>query len=85
MFSKKGVIVVAKSAADEDKLTEIVLEAGAEDLTDEGESWEIMTSPKDYEAVMEALKAAKIKPEHRRGDDDRLHLHQARRRAGQRR
>ena len=64
MFSKKGVIVVAKSAADEDKLTEIVLEAGADDLSDEGENWEIITSPKDYEAVVEALKAAKITPEH---------------------
>jgi YebC/PmpR family DNA-binding regulatory protein len=64
LFSKKGVIVVAKSAADEDKLTEIVLDAGADDLTDEGENWEILTSPKDYETVMAALTAAKIKPEH---------------------
>jgi YebC/PmpR family DNA-binding regulatory protein len=64
MFTSKGVIVVAKSAADEEKLTEIVLEAGADDLTDEGENWEILTSPKDYEAVMNALTAAKIKPEH---------------------
>ena len=38
MFTKKGLIVVAKSAASEDKLTEIVLEAGADDLTDEGET-----------------------------------------------
>ena len=64
MFTKKGVIVVEKSAADEDKITEIVLDAGAEDLSDEGENWEIITSPKDYEAVVEALKAAKITPEH---------------------
>src|SRR5580698_9665075 len=64
MFSKKGVIIVAKSAAGEDKLTEIVLEAGADDLSDEGENWEIITSPKDYEAVVEALKAAKMTPEH---------------------
>jgi transcriptional/translational regulatory protein YebC/TACO1 len=64
MFTKKGVIVVAKSAAGEDKLTEIVLDAGADDLTDEGENWEILTSPKDYEAVMAALTASKIKPEH---------------------
>jgi YebC/PmpR family DNA-binding regulatory protein len=64
MFSKKGVIVVAKSAAAEDKLTEIVLDAGAEDLTDEGENWEIITGPKEYEAVMAALAEAKIKPEH---------------------
>jgi len=64
MFSKKGVIVVAKSAIDEDKLTEIVLDAGAEDLSDQGENWEIITGPKEYEAVVEALKTAKITPEH---------------------
>jgi YebC/PmpR family DNA-binding regulatory protein len=64
MFSKKGVIVIAKSAVDEDKLTEIVLDAGAEDLSDQGENWEIITGPKEYEAVVEALKAAKITPEH---------------------
>jgi YebC/PmpR family DNA-binding regulatory protein len=64
MFTKKGVIVVAKSAASEDKITEVVLEAGADDLSDEGENWEILTSPKDYDAVVEALKAAKIATEH---------------------
>jgi YebC/PmpR family DNA-binding regulatory protein len=64
MFSKKGVIVVDKAAAGEDRLTEIVLEAGAEDLSDEGDRWEILCDPKDFEAVTEALKAAKIKPEH---------------------
>jgi YebC/PmpR family DNA-binding regulatory protein len=64
MFTKKGVITIAKSAASEDKLTEIVLEAGAEDLSDEGETWEILCDPKDFEAVTEALKAAKITPEH---------------------
>ena len=52
MFSKKGVIIVAKSAAGEDKLTEIVLDAGAEDLNDEGDYWEILTAPKDFEAVL---------------------------------
>ena len=60
MFSKKGVIVVAKSAADEDKLTEIVLEAGADDLTDEGENWEILTDPSAFEAVSSAVKTAKV-------------------------
>ena len=63
MFSKKGVIVVAKSAADEDKLTEIVLDAGADDLNDDGEYWEILTSPKDFETVRDAVKAAKIETE----------------------
>jgi YebC/PmpR family DNA-binding regulatory protein len=64
MFTKKGVIVVAKDAASEDKLTEIVLESGAEDLNDEGDNWEILCEPKAFEDVVAALKAAKITPEH---------------------
>ncbi|WP_419806773.1 YebC/PmpR family DNA-binding transcriptional regulator [Terriglobus sp.] len=64
MFSKKGVIVLPKSAADEEKLTEIVLESGAEDLNDEGESWEILTGPKEFDAVRDAVTAAGLKPEH---------------------
>jgi YebC/PmpR family DNA-binding regulatory protein len=60
MFSKKGQIIVEKSAANEDKLTEIVLEAGAEDLADAGEVWEITTAPADFNAVNEAVKAAGI-------------------------
>ncbi|WP_263409243.1 YebC/PmpR family DNA-binding transcriptional regulator [Terriglobus tenax] len=63
MFSKKGLIVVEKDAIDEDKLTEIVLEAGADDLSGEDESWEVLTSPKDFEAVLTAVKAAGITPE----------------------
>ena len=64
MFSKKGVIVIAKTSADEDKLMEIVLESGADDLSDEGDSWEILCSPKDFEAVVAAVKAVGITPEH---------------------
>jgi YebC/PmpR family DNA-binding regulatory protein len=63
MFSKKGVIIVAKSAAEEDKITEIVLEAGADDLNNDGDYWEILTSPKDFEAVRDAVKGAKIETE----------------------
>ena len=63
LFSKKGVIVVAKSAAGEDKLTEIVLEAGADDLNDDGDYWEILTAPKEFEAVRDAVKAAKLETE----------------------
>jgi YebC/PmpR family DNA-binding regulatory protein len=63
MFSKKGVIAIDKDAANEDKLMEIVLESGAEDLNDEGTHWEILCDPKDFEAVTDALKAAKIKTE----------------------
>jgi YebC/PmpR family DNA-binding regulatory protein len=63
MFTKKGVVSIAKDAASEDKLMELVLESGAEDLNDEGEHWEILCDPKDFEAVTEALKAAKIPTE----------------------
>ena len=60
MFSKKGLIAVEKDAASEDQLMDIVLEHGGEDLNDEGESWEITTDPASYEAVLNAVKAAKI-------------------------
>jgi YebC/PmpR family DNA-binding regulatory protein len=64
LFSKKGMIVVEKAAVNEDKLTEIALEAGADDLSDEGETWEVITGPKEYDAVLEAIKAAGVKPNH---------------------
>src|SRR5580704_13127842 len=60
MFSKKGIIAVEKSAANEDKLMEIVLEYGGEDLSDEGDTWEIVTDPGSYETVLNAIKAALI-------------------------
>jgi len=60
MFAKKGVIAVSKDAADEDKLMGIVLEAGGEDLSDEGDTWEIITEPAAYEAVTQAVKDAGI-------------------------
>ena len=63
LFHKKGDFVVAKSAAKEDDLMNIVLEAGAEDLKDDGESWEILCDPSAYENVMAALTQAGIKPE----------------------
>jgi len=63
MFHKKGDIVIPKSAAKEDDLMNIVLEAGAEDLKDDGENWEVVTDPSSYEPVLEAIKAAGIKPE----------------------
>jgi len=60
MFTKKGVIAVSKDAADEDKLTGIVLDAGGEDLNDEGDTWEIITDPGAYEAVAQAVRDAGI-------------------------
>jgi len=60
MFSKKGVIAIEKSSATEDKLMDIVLEHGGEDLRDEGEVWEIVTEPNAFEAVVAGVKAANI-------------------------
>jgi YebC/PmpR family DNA-binding regulatory protein len=62
MFHKKGDIVVSKSAAKEDDLMAIVLDAGAEDLRDDGENWEVVTDPSAYEAVLEAVKKAGLTP-----------------------
>jgi YebC/PmpR family DNA-binding regulatory protein len=58
MFHKKGAIVIPKAAAKEDDLMAVALEAGAEDLHDDGENWEVLTEPSSYEAVLEAIKKA---------------------------
>ena len=63
MFHKKGDIVIAKTAAKEDDLMAVVLDAGADDLVDDGENWEVLTAPSAYEAVLEAVKKAGITPE----------------------
>src|SRR5450755_118207 len=63
MFSKKGDIVISKSAAKEDDLMNLVLENGADDLKDDGDNWEILCEPSIYETVLEAVKKAGIKPE----------------------
>ena len=62
MFHKKGDILIPKAAAKEDDLMNIILEAGGEDLKDDGETWEIITEPSDYETVLEAVKKAGITP-----------------------
>jgi YebC/PmpR family DNA-binding regulatory protein len=62
MFHRKGDISVPKEAADEDKMLSIVLDAGAEDLRDDGSHWEVVTPPEVFEKVREALVAAGIHP-----------------------
>ena len=62
MFHKKGDIVIPKASAKEDDLMGIVLDAGAEDLRDDGENWEVLSEPSAYEAVLEALKNAGVTP-----------------------
>jgi YebC/PmpR family DNA-binding regulatory protein len=62
LFHKKGDIVIPKTAAKEDDLMSIVLEAGADDLRDDGDNWEVLTETSTYEAVLEAVKKAGIEP-----------------------
>lgn len=62
MFHKKGDIVVPKAAAKEDDLMNIVLDAGADDMKDDGENWEVITDPGGFEGVVEALNKAGMKP-----------------------
>ena len=77
MFHKKGDIVIPKTAAKEDDLMGIVLEAGAEDLRDDGDNWEVLSEPAVYEAVLEAVKKAGIEPVLIQRVDDSAKLHQA--------
>jgi YebC/PmpR family DNA-binding regulatory protein len=61
MFNRKGVVLVTKSSGiTEDRILENVLDAGAEDVTDLGESFEIVSEPSDLVAVRTALQNAGI-------------------------
>ena len=55
MFEKKGYWVVPRAGVDEEKLFELAIEAGAEDLVEDGQSFEIYSAPENYEKVHEAL------------------------------
>ncbi len=61
MFDKKGIIVVNKEDVEEETLMEIAIDAGAEDVKDEVEAFEVITEPEDFEAVREAIDKAEIK------------------------
>ena len=62
MFQRKGELVVPKDQASEDKMMDLVLEAGAEDLKDDGSGWYVVTPPEALEKVKDALVKAKITP-----------------------
>jgi len=60
MFKKRGVIGIEKSAIDEDKLLELALDAGADDLTSDGDTFQVLTSPDKFSTVRDALEKADI-------------------------
>ncbi len=60
MFERKSQILIEGDKATEDQLMDLVLEAGAEDLRNDGGNWEVLSAPESHEAVMAALEKAKI-------------------------
>ena len=62
MFTRKGQVVVEKAKADEEKLLNAALDAGADDMNDDGSAWEIVSPPDTFEAVREAVKKLGVEP-----------------------
>jgi YebC/PmpR family DNA-binding regulatory protein len=60
MFDRKGYFVVEKSLADEEKLLDLALGAGADDMREDGDNFEILTTPDNFDSVRAALDSAKI-------------------------
>ncbi len=58
MFKQKGLIVLDKEEVAEEQLFNVALEAGAEDVKDEGDEFEVITDPSDFESVREAIEGA---------------------------
>ena len=63
LFERKGLLVISKATIEEEKLMNIVLEAGAEDLSQEDEFYEVKTDPSSYEQVKKALEDGNVKVE----------------------
>ena len=60
MFQKRGLITVERAGVDEDRVMEVALEGGAEDVREAGDILEVVTAPEQFDRVKEALDAAKI-------------------------
>ena len=60
MFDRKGQILIDKEHAKEDDLMNLVLEAGADDLRDEGDQWQVLSAPEAHMGVVDAVEKAKI-------------------------
>jgi YebC/PmpR family DNA-binding regulatory protein len=59
-FAKRGVITIKAEAATEDKLMELALDAGAEDVSNEGEAYIVLTTPTAFHKIRDAITAADI-------------------------
>ena len=56
MFTKQGYILIEKSKVDEDGLMGVALDTGADDVRDDQDNWEVLTSPEDFHRVLDAVK-----------------------------
>ena len=62
MFAKQGQLIVEQDGVDEDAFMTAVIDAGADDIQEEDDHWEVVTSPETYDSVLEAVKQAGIEP-----------------------
>lgn len=62
MFSKRGCIVIDRQDADEEALMTAAIDAGADDFREDGDSWEVVTAPDAYEAVLAAVRRTGVEP-----------------------
>lgn len=62
MFSKRGCIVIDRQGADEEALMTAAIDAGADDFREDGDSWEVVTAPDAYEAVLAAVRRTGVEP-----------------------
>ena len=63
LFEKKGYIVVSKAKANEEALMNAALDAGADDMRDDGDSWEVLSAPDVYQMVLDAVKGLGVEPD----------------------
>jgi YebC/PmpR family DNA-binding regulatory protein len=63
MFKPRGYIAIAKNKVSEDRLMEIALDAGADDIQATSDAWEVYTPPGSYESVLDAIKKAGLSPD----------------------
>jgi YebC/PmpR family DNA-binding regulatory protein len=63
MFEKKGLVTIAKAKVGEEALMAAVLEAGADDMTPDGDNWEVVSSPEAHPVVVEAIAALGVEPD----------------------
>ena len=81
MFHKKGYIVIEKAKASEDALLAAALDAGADNMRDDGDSWEVVSPPEATPARARCDQGARHRARRRRGRDAAAELRQARRQA----